>query len=59
MIEIFLKKEEDPDKPELPVMTEWSSKVIDAVVAGRDISCLTPYRKWKEGNDEEKREGSY
>lgn len=59
MIEIFLKKEEEPDEPELPVMTEWSNKVIDAVVAGRDISCLTPYRKCKEVKNEEKREGSY
>ena len=49
MIVVYLRdgdEREDKEIPELPVMTDWSSKVIDAVVAGRDISHLTPYRKW-------------
>lgn len=59
-MEVWLNDKPEPEKPELPVMTKWSSEVIDAVVAGRDISYLTPYRKWKEKMDEEEgRERGY
>lgn len=58
MIVVYLSdgdESEDKEIPELPVMTKWSSMVIDAVVRGEDISCLTPYRKWKgERKDGEK-----
>ena len=58
MIVVYLRdgdEGEDKEIPELPVMTKWSSMVIDAVVRGDDISGLTPYRKWKgERKDGEK-----
>lgn len=44
---------------ELPIMTEWSSLVIDTAAAGKDISYLVPYREWakreKENEGKEKR----
>lgn len=32
----------------LPLMTMWSSMVIDAVIRGDSISLLMPYRAWEE-----------
>ena len=44
---------------ELPMMTEWSSVVIDTAATGKDISHLVPYREWakreKENEGKEKR----
>ena len=37
---------------ELPIMTEWSSLVIDTAAAGKDISNLVPYREWAKRNKE-------
>ena len=37
---------------ELPMMTEWSSLVIDTAAAGKDISNLVPYREWAKRNKE-------
>ncbi len=37
---------------ELPIMTEWSSVVIDMATAGKDTSYLVPYREWAKRNKE-------